>query len=128
MLIGLAIAWNNYIRRPEAAGARSSRMFPAVHRFVLNKWYFDELYDRIFVRPALWLGRLFWHARRRGHDRPLRPARRGVCGRRRQPRHRAAPVGLCLFLRAGHAARPDRRRELGDLVGAVIELAAALAS
>ena len=26
----------------------------------LNKWYFDELYDFIFVRPALWLGRLFW--------------------------------------------------------------------
>jgi NADH-quinone oxidoreductase subunit L len=60
MLIGLFIAWNNYIRRPEAAGAFVS-MFPAVHRFVLNKWYFDELYDAIFVRPALWLGRQLWH-------------------------------------------------------------------
>ncbi len=28
--------------------------------FLLNKWYFDELYDLIFVRPAFWLGRLFW--------------------------------------------------------------------
>jgi NADH-quinone oxidoreductase subunit L len=27
---------------------------------VLNKWYFDELYDVLFVRPSLWLGRLFW--------------------------------------------------------------------
>jgi len=36
------------------------RMFPAVHRFVLNKWYFDEIYDVLFVRPSLWLGRLFW--------------------------------------------------------------------
>jgi NADH-quinone oxidoreductase subunit L len=32
-----------------------------VYRFVHNKWYFDELYDRIFIRPAMWLGRLFWH-------------------------------------------------------------------
>lgn len=59
MLIGLAIAWNNYIRRPEAA-ASFVRQFSGIHRFVLNKWYFDELYDRIFVRPALWFGRLFW--------------------------------------------------------------------
>jgi len=60
MLIGLFIAWHNYIRRPEAAGA-FVKTFPGVHRFVFNKWYFDEIYDAIFVRPALWLGRLFWH-------------------------------------------------------------------
>ena len=60
MLIGLFIAWNNYIRRPAAAGD-FVRTFPSVHRFVLNKWYFDELYDRIFIRPSMWLGRLFWH-------------------------------------------------------------------
>jgi NADH-quinone oxidoreductase subunit L len=60
MLIGLWIAWNNYIRNPGAA-ARFVATFPSVYRFVFNKWYFDELYDRIFVRPALWLGRLFWH-------------------------------------------------------------------
>jgi NADH-quinone oxidoreductase subunit L len=59
MLIGLAIAWNNYMRRPEAADT-FVRTFPAVHRFVLNKWYFDELFDLLFVRPALWFGRLFW--------------------------------------------------------------------
>ncbi|MEO5775079.1 MAG: NADH-quinone oxidoreductase subunit L [Sphingomicrobium sp.] len=60
MLIGLWIAYNNYIRHPGAADG-FVRQFPGVHRFVLNKWYFDELYDRIFVRPALWFGRLFWH-------------------------------------------------------------------
>ncbi|MEO6433313.1 MAG: NADH-quinone oxidoreductase subunit L, partial [Sphingomicrobium sp.] len=59
MLIGLGIAYNNYLRRPGAAGAFVAQ-FPAVHRFVLNKWYFDELYDAIFVRPALWLGRVLW--------------------------------------------------------------------
>ena len=31
-----------------------------LYLFLLNKWYFDELYDLIFVRPAFWLGRLFW--------------------------------------------------------------------
>jgi len=60
MLLGLWIAWNNYIRDPSAAG-RFVAMFPAVYKFVANKWYFDELYDYLFVRPSLWLGRLFWH-------------------------------------------------------------------
>ena len=59
MLLGLWIAWNNYIRNPGAAAA-FVRQFPAVHRFVRNKWYFDELFDLLFVRPSLWLGRLFW--------------------------------------------------------------------
>ncbi len=59
MLLGLWIAWNNYIRDPKAASAFVAQ-FPGLYKFVANKWYFDELYDRIFVRPALWLGRLFW--------------------------------------------------------------------
>jgi NADH-quinone oxidoreductase subunit L len=59
MLIGFVIAWNNYIRVPEAP-LRFVQQFPAVYRFVSNKWYFDELYDFLFVRPSLWLGRLFW--------------------------------------------------------------------
>jgi NADH-quinone oxidoreductase subunit L len=59
-VVGLWIAWNNYIRDPKAAAAFVAKL-PGVYRFVLHKWYFDELYDRIFVRPALWLGRLFWH-------------------------------------------------------------------
>jgi NADH-quinone oxidoreductase subunit L len=59
MLIGLWIAWNNYIRMPEAPLA-FVRQFPAVYSFVSNKWYFDELYDYLFVRPSLWLGRLLW--------------------------------------------------------------------
>jgi NADH-quinone oxidoreductase subunit L len=59
MLIGFAIAWNNYIRVPEAP-LRFVQQFPDVYKFVSNKWYFDELYDFLFVRPSLWLGRLFW--------------------------------------------------------------------
>ena len=59
MLAGLALAWNNYIRRPHAATG-FVHQFPGLHRFVLNKWYFDELFDILFVRPSLWFGRLFW--------------------------------------------------------------------
>jgi NADH-quinone oxidoreductase subunit L len=60
MLLGLLIAWNNYVRNPKAA-SNFVATFPGIYKFVSNKWYFDELYDYIFVRPALWLGRLFWH-------------------------------------------------------------------
>lgn len=31
-----------------------------LYQFLLNKWYFDEIYDFIFVRPAMWVGRFFW--------------------------------------------------------------------
>jgi NADH-quinone oxidoreductase subunit L len=34
--------------------------FQAIYRFLLNKWYFDELYDAVFVRPAFILGRGLW--------------------------------------------------------------------
>jgi NADH-quinone oxidoreductase subunit L len=59
MLIGLAIAYRNYIVKPDAP-ARFVAMFPHLHRFLMHKWYFDELYDLIFVRPAMALGRFFW--------------------------------------------------------------------
>ncbi|MFL6757137.1 MAG: NADH-quinone oxidoreductase subunit L [Sphingomicrobium sp.] len=59
MLIGLGLAYRNYIARP-AAPAAFVAMFPGVHKFLMHKWYFDELYDLIFVRPAMVLGRFFW--------------------------------------------------------------------
>jgi len=60
MLVGLWIAWNNYIRDPGAAD-RLVATFPKVYAFVANKWYFDELFDFLFVRPSMWLGRQLWH-------------------------------------------------------------------
>jgi NADH-quinone oxidoreductase subunit L len=60
MLIGLWIAWNNYLRAPGSSD-RLAAQFPAVYRFIYNNWYFDELYNFLFVRPAIWLGKLFWH-------------------------------------------------------------------
>ena len=60
MLTGLAIAWRNYIRDPQAP-ARFVKRVPDLHQFLVKKWYFDELYDVLFVRPAQWLGSFFWH-------------------------------------------------------------------
>ena len=59
MAAGFAIAWGAYIRNPAFPAAFVSQ-FRNLYDFVYNKWYFDELYDRIFVRPAFWLGRQFW--------------------------------------------------------------------
>ena len=39
---------------------RLAESFGPLYRFLLNKWYFDELYNVIFVQPALRLARLFW--------------------------------------------------------------------
>ncbi|MDB5501312.1 MAG: NADH-quinone oxidoreductase subunit [Tardiphaga sp.] len=59
MAVGFLVSWMFYIRRPylpvELAGQH-----PLLYKFLLNKWYFDELYDLIFVRPAKRLGRFLW--------------------------------------------------------------------
>jgi NADH-quinone oxidoreductase subunit L len=59
MLIGLAVAWRFYIQRPDLPVALA-RQHETLYKFLLNKWYFDEIYDLLFVRPAMWLGRVFW--------------------------------------------------------------------
>jgi NADH-quinone oxidoreductase subunit L len=59
MLIGLLVAWMAYIRDPSIPAKVAEQLGP-VYRFLYNKWYFDEIYHFVFVRPAFWLGRLFW--------------------------------------------------------------------
>jgi NADH-quinone oxidoreductase subunit L len=59
MALGFVIAWEFYMRRPELP-VELARQHVLLYRFLLNKWYFDELYDLIIVRPTLWLGRVFW--------------------------------------------------------------------
>ena len=56
---GIALSYVYYVVRPDLPG-RTVQTFKALHTFFYNKWFFDELYDKIFVRPALWLGRVFW--------------------------------------------------------------------
>jgi NADH-quinone oxidoreductase subunit L len=59
MAAGFVLAWVYYIKAPHLPAA-TARAFRPLYLFFLNKWYFDELYDRLFVRPAFWFGRLFW--------------------------------------------------------------------
>ncbi len=58
-LLGIAVAWLAYIWRPEIPVVAARRLRP-IYLFLLNKWYFDELYDALLVRPAMTLGMAFW--------------------------------------------------------------------
>ncbi|WP_019906845.1 NADH-quinone oxidoreductase subunit L [Methylobacterium sp. 77] len=59
LVTGFVLAFWMYIRRPELPGQLAAQQ-PVLYRFLLNKWYFDELYDRIFVRPAKGFGKFLW--------------------------------------------------------------------
>ena len=58
-LIGLGVAAWMYIVR-EGSGARMAAQRGPLYLFFYNKWFFDELYEAIFVRGARILGDLFW--------------------------------------------------------------------
>ena len=59
MLIGFFTAWVFYIRDPSIPGRLAAQQ-PILYRFLLNKWYFDEIYEALFIRPARWLGAFLW--------------------------------------------------------------------
>ncbi len=59
MIVGAGIAIWFYLYRPEIP-ARLARDHGILYRFLLNKWYFDEIYDFLIVRPTIRLGRLLW--------------------------------------------------------------------
>mgnify|MGYP002377727424 CR=1 FL=1 len=59
MAIGLLLAFYCYILRP-GFPAKFVEHFRVLHTFLWHKWYFDELYNVLFVKPALWFGRFFW--------------------------------------------------------------------
>ena len=59
MAAGFVIAYLYYIAVPSLP-ALTARAFRPLYLFFLNKWYFDELYDCIFVRPTFWLGNVLW--------------------------------------------------------------------
>ena len=58
-LSGITLAYLMYMLAPELPSALSNG-FQRIYRFLLNKWYFDEVYDRIFVKPSFLLGHGFW--------------------------------------------------------------------
>ena len=57
--VGIFAAFVMYILKPSWPAAVVARIRP-VYTFVYNKWFFDELYDRVFVRPSFVLGRGLW--------------------------------------------------------------------
>jgi NADH-quinone oxidoreductase subunit L len=59
MALGLAVAWYFYLTNPLIPFGLAKR-FRGAHQFLLNAWYFDALYDALFVRPAKRLGRFLW--------------------------------------------------------------------
>jgi NADH-quinone oxidoreductase subunit L len=50
-LVGIALAFHLYVRAPGTT-LRLAERFRGLHQFLFRKWYFDELYDALFVRPA----------------------------------------------------------------------------
>ncbi len=56
---GIAMAYVFYMFAPGIPGAIAAR-FQGIYQFLLNKWYFDELYDKVFVKPSFYLGRNLW--------------------------------------------------------------------
>ena len=59
MVLGLGLAIQFYLLRPDLPGKLAAQQRP-LYLFLLNKWYFDEIYDFLFVRPAKWLGAFLW--------------------------------------------------------------------
>ncbi len=57
--LGFGVAYFYYVMHPERPPEMAANAGP-VYRFLYNKWYFDELYDFLFVRPAMRLGRILW--------------------------------------------------------------------
>ena len=67
MITGFLIAFWAYIR-DTSVPARFTAQWGVLYRFLYNKWFFDEVYDVIFVRPSLALGRFFW---KRGDEKTI---------------------------------------------------------
>ncbi|WP_413154677.1 NADH-quinone oxidoreductase subunit L [Bartonella sp. cb54] len=59
MILGFVLAYVFYVSVPSIP-KKIAKLMPATYRFFYHKWYFDELYNAIFVRPALKIGYFFW--------------------------------------------------------------------
>ena len=104
MTAGFLIAWYFYMWQPLYPFGLLKR-FPATNRFFFHAWYFDALYDFLFVRPANWLGYIPVEVRRRQDYRRARARRCLSAGRRHHQPRGPAPDRLHLPLRLHHADR-----------------------
>jgi NADH-quinone oxidoreductase subunit L len=60
-ILGIAVAYFFYMLQPSIP-VRLATQFRSLYLFLLNRWYFDELYDRLFVRPAMAIGDGLWRS------------------------------------------------------------------
>ena len=58
-ILGFAVAYYYYILHPDLPRKLAARR-GLLYLFLFNKWYFDELYDFLFVKPAFFIGRFLW--------------------------------------------------------------------
>jgi len=58
-ILGIGLAWLMYFKETEYP-ARIAETFPGLHRFLYNKWWFDEFNWAVFIMPARRLGTLLW--------------------------------------------------------------------
>ena len=56
---GILLSYYFYVVKTDLP-RRTVKAFPGLHALFFNKWYFDEIYDAVFVKPALAIGRVFW--------------------------------------------------------------------
>ncbi len=59
MVLGFLLAFQFYIRKPHLPAQLATQQRP-LYNFLLNKWYFDELYDWTVIRPAKAIGKFLW--------------------------------------------------------------------
>ena len=59
MLLGFILSYIFYIWRTDLPQKLAKNQRP-LYLFLLNKWYFDEVYEILFVRSAKFFGRLLW--------------------------------------------------------------------
>jgi NADH-quinone oxidoreductase subunit L len=58
-VLGILVAFVMYVLNP-LLPVRMAQVFGPIYRLFLNKWYFDEFYDRFFVQPLIRLSRILW--------------------------------------------------------------------
>ena len=58
-LFGIGLSYVMYVKSPDMP-AKAAYAFGPLYKLSFNKWYFDEIYNAIFVKPSFVLGRVFW--------------------------------------------------------------------
>jgi len=60
-LIGLFLAWWMYIKRPDQP-AKLAKSLSGPYKLLLGKYFVDEIYAAVIVRPLVWISRnVLWH-------------------------------------------------------------------